>query len=263
MKKINFKRNLIYIFAILLAVALSIQTAAAHEILLEFPQEVNTGESVDIEISFGHFPDTYDSEHSHFTNLDEGILTIISPDGSKNDIDFRANEKKYYAAYQPEEQGLYWIVFNSTRDVMDGTEDGDGLQLRDYNAKAPLIVGDVDKITIPETGLKVNIVNEEGFYNNAGEEITLQLIYEGEAVSDQSLTVVDPIEQSQSLNSDEDGFVSFVLETEGRWMVHISNLTDENKSGEYQGQEYDRRRFNTALYIEVKEERGFLERIFN
>ncbi|SDM11783.1 DUF4198 domain-containing protein [Halarsenatibacter silvermanii] len=232
----------------------------AHEIILDFPQQIEVEEEVDIEISFGHFPEMYDYEHSFFAELENGELKVIKPDGSEKELGFtREMEEAYSAAFTPSEAGIYWLTFTSKRPVVDRTDDGDGKQLRYYDAKAPLKVSaDEEDLAVPETDLAVEVVSAGNIQNNAGEEITLQVLYEGEPAADQSLSVVSPLEEVQTYTTDEKGEFVFTPEEEGVWFIHVSNLTDTEKEGEFGGEDYDRIRYNSAFYMEIEEEEGWL-----
>ncbi len=236
----------------------------AHEIILDFSQQAEVDEEVNIDITFGHFPDMYDYEHSFYEELESGDLTVMKPDGSEKELDFAGGEKAYSASYVPAESGVYWLTFTSTRPVVDRTDDGEGRQLRYYDAKAPLIVEhEGNPFALPETNLEVEAVTEDEIDNNAGEEITLQINYEDEPAVDQSLTAVSPREEARADATDDEGRFTFTPDEEGVWFVHVSNLTDEEEEGEFRGEEYDRVRYNSALYLQIDEKKGFFERLFD
>ncbi|MCK8823633.1 DUF4198 domain-containing protein [Fuchsiella alkaliacetigena] len=262
------KKLLIIALVAMLVVAFSSQLLA-HEIILDFPQQVESGEEVEIEFTFGHFPDYFDYEHGFFDTMEDGELMVVSEDGEVTELDFTKGTDTYTATFTPAEEGVYWIAFNGSRGVLDRTDGGGGMQLRYYDAKAPLIVGDASEVTIAETPLEVELVKEDSTTLYEGDQIALQLSYLGEKVSEQDVTVVTPSEQVRELTTDAQGKIEVDFDEEGRWFIHMSNLTDEDRSGEDYAEnseeiiEYDRVRYNFALYLDVEEEPGFFQRLFN
>ena len=238
--------------------------STAHEIILEFSREAEIGEEISIDITYGHFPDEYDPGHSFYDELENGELKVIEPDGSEEELDFTRGEETYHADYTPAAEGIYWFTFTSTRPVVDRTDDGDGRQLRYYDAKAPLLVeSEGGAFTIPATDLQVEVVSEGEIENNVDEDISLQVKYGDEPAADQSLTFVGPGEQAQTETTDEEGMFTFSPDREGLWFLHISSLTDRDQEGEFRVEEYDRVRYNSALYLEIEEEKGFFESLFD
>ncbi len=235
----------------------------AHEIIFDFSQRAEVNEEVDIDLSYGHFPDEYDYEHSFFPELENGELEVIKPDGSEKELDFTREAEAYSTAYTPTEAGVHWLTFTS-RPVVDRTDDGDGRQLRYYDAKAPLIVeNEGEAFEVPATELTVEVVSQSEINNNVDEELSFQILYGEEPAVDQSLTVVGPQEQVQTDTTDSEGNFTFTPDEEGVWFIHVSNLTDKEQEGEFRGEEYDRIRYNSALYLEIEEKKGFFESLFD
>ncbi|MCK8823634.1 DUF4198 domain-containing protein [Fuchsiella alkaliacetigena] len=267
------KKLLMMLVVTMLVLGFSSQLLA-HEMVLDFPQQVESGEEVEIEFFFGHHPDAPDYEHSFFATLEEKAeLMVVDEAGNVTELDFEleAAANRYVATFTPEEEGVYWVVAEGPRGVVDRSDrdPSGGMQLRYYDAKAPLIVGGDNEIEIPETPLGAEFISEGSISITEGSEASLRLSYQGEAVSEEEVTVVAPNDQVTELTTDAEGRLEVELDQVGRWFIHIGSLMDLDSSGEDFAEEelteiieYDRARYNTTLYLEVEEKPGFFQRLF-
>ncbi|MCK8817354.1 DUF4198 domain-containing protein [Natroniella sulfidigena] len=266
----ELRRFAVVAFVALLVFSLTGGEALAHEIVLDFPQQVESGEEVEIEFFFGHHPDVADVEHSFFATLEDNAeLMVINEEGELTELDFNLVEDSYKASFTPDGEGLYWVVAIGPRGVVDRSDrdPSGGMQLRYYDAKAPLLVGNVDQITAFETPLGVEFIGEIDSLT-VGEEISLELDYDGELVSNQEVTIVGPNDRVEQVTTNDEGVLNFTFPEEGRWFIHVGNVTDLERQGEDYAEasteivEYDRVRYNSALYLEVEERLGFFQRLF-
>ncbi|EEG78805.1 DUF4198 domain-containing protein [Dethiobacter alkaliphilus] len=238
------------LLAILMVFLLS-GSLVAHEIILNVSQDGAVGEEATIEFTLGHFPDDYDYEHDFFQRFADGQLFVIDPDGDETELQFKRETDRYTATFTPLQEGLHWVVANIPRGVLDRTPD-DGLQLRFYDAKTPLFVGEQYQGELSQTMLPVEMVGARLPLLQVNEEFAAQLHYDGEPIAGQTVLLVSPTEVAMEVTTDEDGSWSFTPIESGRWMIKTT-LMDTTRQGEYQGEEYDRTRYNSALYLDVLE----------
>ncbi|MCK8827162.1 DUF4198 domain-containing protein [Natroniella acetigena] len=266
----ELRRFAVVAFVALLVFSLTGGEALAHEMVLDFPQQVESGEEVEIEFFFGHYPNAPDVEHSFFTALENNAeLMVLNQEGELTELDFNLEENSYAASFIPDEEGFYWVVAIGSRGVVDRSDrdPSGGMQLRYYDAKAPLLVGDVDQITAFETPLGVEFIDQIDSLT-VGEEISLELDYDGELVSNQDVTIVGPNDRVEQVTTNEEGILNFEFDEAGRWFIHVGNMTDLERQGEDYAEDstemvqYDRVRYNSALYLEVEEKLGFFQRLF-
>ncbi|MCK8817359.1 DUF4198 domain-containing protein [Natroniella sulfidigena] len=249
------KRKLgLIILMMMLVLTLGTSVAFGHEIMLDFDQQAEAGEEVEIELSFGHFPDDFDYEHYFFESLDEGELLVVAEDGSMTELELTKQSDRYVASFTPQQEGVHWVTFNGTRGVVDRVDSDDGLQLRYYDAKAPLLVGNVRNFEVTGTSLAAEFITQDTSSFKVGEQVTMELDYLGEEVRGEDVTLVSPDGQVSQVATDAQGKVDVEFNEEGIWLLQARVVDTDSQGVDEDGNEYDRERFNTVLYIEVREE---------
>ena len=229
-------------------------TVQAHEIKLYLDQKAQVNEPVRIEFALGHFPDKFDHEHPFFKQVGASKLVVLDLDGAVIPLDYELQNDRYVAEFTPEQEGVYWVVSHTSRGVVDRTQSSPaaGMQLRYYDAKAPLAVGDSEPPEAQPTFLHVEIQSTDSLPARVGESFTGQVTYKGEKIADQAVLVVSPTERARELVTDEQGRVEMDFNETGTWLIKTT-LMDEGRSGAYAGKAYDRVRYNSSLYLEITE----------
>ncbi len=240
--------------AMVLVFFLGAVTVQAHEIKLYLDQKAQVNEPVRIEFALGHFPDKFDHEHSFFQQVGASKLVVLDQDGAVIPLDYALQNDRYVARFTPEEEGVYWVVSHTSRGVVDRSDrtPAAGMQLRYYDAKAPLVVGDGETPAAWPTFLHVEIQSTDSVPARVGESFTGQVTYKGEKLADQAVLVVSPTERARELVTDEQGRVEMDFNEPGTWLIKTT-VMDEDRSGAYGGEDYDRVRYNTSMYLEIRE----------
>ena len=229
-------------------------TVQAHEIKLYFDQEGQVNEPVQIEFALGHFPDEFDHEHPFFQQVGASRLVVLDQDGAVIPLDYELQNDRYVAEFIPEQEGVYWVVSHASRGVVDRTDrtPAAGMQLRYYDAKAPLVVGGGEPPAAWPSFLHAEIQSTDRVPARVGESFTGQVSYKREKLTEQAVLAVSPTERARELITDEQGRVEMDFNEPGTWLIKTT-VMDEDRSGAYGGEDYDRVRYNSSLYLEIRE----------
>jgi len=229
-------------------------TVQAHEIKLYLDQKAQVNEPVRIEFALGHFPDKFDHEHPFFQQVGASKLVVLDQEGAVIPLDYELQNDRYVAEFTPEQDGVYWVISHTSRGVVDRTDrtPPGGMQLRYYDAKAPLVVGDNEPPEARPTFLHVEIQSTDRVPARVGESFTGQVTYKGGKVADQAVLVVSPSERARELVTDEQGRVEMDFNEPGTWLIKTT-VMDEGRSGAFGGEAYDRVRYNSSMYLEIRQ----------
>lgn len=228
-------------------------TALAHEILLNFDQTAEVDETVRIEFTLGHFPADHDHEHTFFQQVGAAELAVLGADGAILPLDYELEGDRYGAEFVPGEPGVYWVIARVARGVVDRSDRTPpaGMQLRYYDAKAPLRVGEAPAPALGATPLHVEIQGD-AIATAVDESVRVTVDYRGRAVGGQTVLLVSPTERAREVETDGSGAVELSFNEAGIWMIKTT-LVDEDREGTYGGTAYDRVRYNSALYLQIEE----------
>lgn len=211
-------------------------------------------EPVRIEFALGHFPDIFDHEHPFFQQVGASKLVVLDQNGAVFPLDYQRQDDRYVAEFTPKREGVYWVVNHVTRGVVDrsGSNPPAGMQLRYYDAKAPLVVGGGRPPQAWPTFLHVGVQSTANMPARVGDTFSGQVTYRGEKVADQAVMLVSPSERARELVTDANGRVEATLNEPGTWLIKTT-MVDPQRSGVYGGAAYDRVRYNSSMYLEISE----------
>lgn len=239
---------------LVIALFMCASTAHAHEILLYADQKAEVNQPVRIEFALGHFPDYFDHEHAFFQQVGASKLVVLDKNGVVIPLDYKLDNDRYVATFIPEQEGVYWVVSHTSRGVVDRSDRTPpaGMQLRFYDAKIPLVVGDAPVPEAWPTFLHTELQSSSSLPSRAGETFSAQVNYKGKNIAGQTVLVVSPSERVQELVTDADGRVEATLNEPGTWFIKTT-LVDSARSGTYGGKVYDLARYNTSMYLQIRE----------
>lgn len=221
---------------ILLTIAvLALQQANAHFLWLETGAKGTLNQSHEVRVYFGEYTlGEREKTDGHFTYAEEFTLHLIGPDGEKTKLDSKAASDHYTASFVPKASGVYRVVLtNNNVEVVDYTEYDLGIFKTEYTSVATVHVGSEtggDKKASSLSKLEVVPVEE-------GEEVTLQVLYDGKPLAENELKVFLPGGWERTLHTDKAGKVSFALPWSERYVAEISYK--EQEPGTFKGKDYE------------------------
>lgn len=229
--------------------------ALAHEAKLYLDQTGTVGQPTEIRFAWGHFPDQVDTNSAFFKGVGEGELVALGPDGVVYPLDFRLNNENFYVArFTPPAEGTYWIIHSKTRGVEDRTRRNppEGMRLRFYGTKAPLVVGNAPRVRIERTFLPAEFVSDDPLPRRVGDSLTFRVDYRGGAVAHQLVDATGPSLTWQNLEADASGQIRLTFNEPGTWLVKAHTF-DRERSGQFGENEYDNVRLSSTMYLQIAE----------
>ncbi|MGS2760710.1 DUF4198 domain-containing protein [Sinomicrobium sp. M5D2P9] len=218
-----------------LVAVLTLQQANAHFLWLETKATGKLNKSHEVKVFFGEYSyGEREKTDGHFTFAEDFTLHLIGPDGNKTTLDKKAATDHYSASFTPETAGVYRVILtNNNLEVVDYTQYDLGIFKTEYASVATVHVGKEGK---SDTGIsslsKLEIVPEK-----EGEEIILQVVYDGKPLAENELKIFLPEGWSKTLHTDEHGKVSFSLPWKNTYVVETSYK--EQVPGTYKDKEYE------------------------
>lgn len=220
---------------ILLVTLLTTLSASAHYLWLETESRGVTGREQLVRVHYGEY--TYgvveEVAGEGFPLVANFQLWVLGPDGSKTVLAAVAAKDHYAARFTPTLPGTYTIVLhNNEIDVLDYTRYDFGIFKTHYHATASVQVGSETNTTPPANpeGLAVTKIPAQGA------DIRLQVLYKGEPLPNNEVTVYVSDLWSKTLETDAEGTVSFNLPWKTKYIVETT--LKEEVPGSYRGKEY-------------------------
>ncbi len=220
---------------ILLITLLTSLSASAHYLWLETESQGVLGREQYVRVHYGEY--TYgvveEVAGEGFPRVANFKLWLIGPDGSKTILETAAAKDHYSAHFIPTLPGTYTIALNNNEiDVIDYTQYNFGIFKTHYHATASVQVDDDTNLNSPTNpeGLTVNKISQDGT------EVRLQVLYKGDPLEGNEVTVYVADLWSKILETDSEGTVSFRLPWETKYIVETT--LKEQVPGNYRGKAY-------------------------
>ncbi|UGU15554.1 DUF4198 domain-containing protein [Sinomicrobium kalidii] len=214
---------------------LGLQQANAHFLWLETDSRGTLNQSHEIRVYFGEYTlGAREKTDGHFTYAEDFTLHLIGPEGKKTRLDKKAATDHYTASFVPETAGVYRVVLtNDNVEVVDYTEYDLGIFKTEYASVATVHVGAEKNRGAEKSSLsKLEVIPVD-----EGEEIVLQVIYDGKPLAENELKVFLPGGWEKTLQTDEEGKVAFSLPWNERYVAETS--FKEQKPGTFKGKDYE------------------------
>lgn len=220
---------------ILLITLLTSLSASAHYLWLETESQGVLGKEQTVRVHYGEY--TYGVVEQvageGFPLVANFQLWLIGPDGSKTVLETETAKDHYSAHFIPTVPGTYTIALNNNQiDVLDYTQYNFGIFKTHYHATASVQVGEKTNLSAPANpeGLTVNKISPEGA------DVRLQVLYKGEPLEGNEVSVYVADLWSKTLETDSEGTVSFNLPWETKYIVETT--IKEEVPGNYRGRDY-------------------------
>lgn len=228
MKKLNF--------IILVVFALFGTQAFAHYMWVETNASGKLNEEQEVRVYFGEY--TYgvieDVEGEAFSKVNNFTLWLVDPSGNKTQLKTEASKNYYLSAFTPTSTGTYTILLNNNEiDVVDYTQYDFGIFKTHYHSMARVAVGSELKETKTDNpeGITLKQIPTEK------DEVKLQVFYKEKPLSKTEAAIYVADLWSKKLETDENGFISFKLPWETKYIVEVT--TKEETPGKYNGEDYE------------------------
>jgi len=169
-----------------------------------------------------------------FPKVKDFTIWVIDPSGHKIELQTEASESFYTAKFTPSVNGTYTVLLNNDKiDVIDYTKYDFGIFKTHYHSVAKIQVGDPVKETIAsnENGITLKDISE------STEEIKLHVFFKGKPLPNNELKVFVADQWSKTLETDENGMVSFKLPWKTKYIVETT--IKEEVPGKYNGKDYE------------------------
>lgn len=220
---------------ILLVTFFTTLSASAHYLWIETESRGVAGREQQIRVHYGEY--TYgvveEVAGEGFPLVANFQLWVLAPDGRKTVLETVAAKDHYAALFTPTLPGTYTIAVNNNEiEVLDYTQYDFGIFKTHYHATASVQVGSETNpapAANPE-GLAVTKIPHDGT------DIRLRVLYKGEPLPNNEVTVYVADLWSKTLETDAEGTISFGLPWKTRYIVEAT--LKEEVPGSYQGKEY-------------------------
>tara|TARA_B100000953_G_C17999640_1_gene414711 strand:- start:457 stop:1173 length:717 start_codon:yes stop_codon:yes gene_type:complete len=214
---------------------LSYSTSFAHYLWIETRPNGELNKKQEVKVHYGEY--TYGviekTDGDAFKSVSSFEVWVINPDGTSTKLNLDKKEDHYLGYFTPTEEGTFTIQLkNDNIDVIDYSEYDFGIFKTHYQSFAKINVADAPTAsTITKKGLSIKEIP------SANEEKTLQIYYEGEPISEQEVKIYVSDLWSKTLNTDDEGKISFKLPWNTKYTVETTK--NENVPGTYNGEDYE------------------------
>lgn len=217
-------------------IAFTATKSFAHYLWVETNPTGYIGKEQLIKVHFGEY--TYGViekvNGDAFNNVNHFDLWVVDAQGYKTALKTTAQNDYYLSKFTPKTNGTFTVVLNNNKiDVIDYTQYDFGIFKTHYHATAKFQVGENSNETaaLNDSGIVVKDVSKN---NN---EVKLQVLFKNEPLANNELKVFVSDLWSKTLKTDENGYVSFKLPWETKYIVET--IKKEEVPGTYKGKDYE------------------------
>lgn len=224
---------------IILAIALifGITTQSfAHYLWIETNPVGQIGQEQDVKVHYGEY--TYgvieQVNGEAFPKVKNFTLWVVDAKGNKTKLETKAFTDHYLAKFTPKSNGTYTLVLdNNDIDVIDFSQYDFGIFKTHYHATTKVQVGKSvnETANINQDGIVVKDVSKNE------NEIQLQVLYKNKPLAKNELKVFVADLWSKTLETDENGTVSFKLPWKTKYIIETT--TKEEVPGTFKGKDYE------------------------
>lgn len=233
-----------------------------HEIWIEGPDHGHLGSASNVQCKYGHNL----AVDGRF-NISLVTAYLFDPKGNKSDMvlfsEPSVTKDAYMVSFTPIEEGFYTILLDYPAGIWCKGVDG-----RNYYApsnrcpevtqsirhhqfsKAVIPVGHgLAAETPPAVGAPLEIIPQNFTRPAEGDEVTVQVLYQGTPLPNADLRIAGGVEvQASEAKTDQNGLASIKFGLFGPWMI-LASYEDRDKgvSGEYEAE-----KFTSVLSVQVK-----------
>jgi len=218
---------------------LGILTTKADSLWIEAEGAGQVGKAQIIKVIFGSYNQyrLQKVDTDDFKYAKDFTCWAISPSGKHIALEFAPKTTSYEATFTPTEKGIYVLLLeNKQRKVEDWRNSGTkiGIAKQHYYSRTTIKIGDSEEVA-KDAVTDLSIVKFPE--NQAGPDVTLQVLLHGKPVPHAILFVRHPEMPEQKFTTDEDGKISFHAPKPGRYFGLVT-LKFETP-GTFRGVHYD------------------------
>jgi uncharacterized GH25 family protein len=230
LKNKNMKKLIFTVVFILVATLQSF----AHYLWIETSATGVLNEEQEIRVYFGEYTsgliEKVDKEA--YQNVNDFILWVMDASGNKTELKVIAKEDYYLTKFKS--NGTYTVLLdNNNIDVVDYTQYDFGVLKTHYHA--------VTKIQVGKKTNETTAANKDGItvkdVSATNEKIELQVLYKDKTLKDIQVKIFVADQWSKTLETEENGLVSFKLPWEAKYIVETT--IKEEVSGVYKDVKYE------------------------
>ncbi len=233
-------KKLKLLFFVLFFITYSTTVSEAHYMWIETAATGKPGKAQAVNVYFGEY--TYGvvekTAGDAFQAVKEFTLWAVAPSGKKTQLSTTRTPTHYTASFTPTEKGTYTLFMNNDNiDVIDYTQYDFGIFKTHYHATARVVVGKEIKpsSTTNDAGLSIQYVHAA--LPEQQKETKLRITYKGQPLAEAELDLYQADLWSKKLETDAEGYVSFTLPWEGKYILEVTRK--EEVPGTYKGQDYE------------------------
>ncbi|XCF05631.1 DUF4198 domain-containing protein [Tamlana crocina] len=217
-------------------IAFTATKSFAHYLWVETNPIGHIGKEQLIKVHFGEY--TYGViekvNGDAFNNVNQFDLWVVDAKGNKTALKSTAHDDCYLAKFTPKTNGTFTVILNNNKiDVIDYTQYDFGIFKTHYHSTAKFQVGKNSNETVAtnDSGIVVKDVSKNK------NEVKLQVLFKNEPLAKNELKVFVSDLWSKTLETDENGYVTFNLPWETKYIVETTKK--EEVPGKYKGEDYD------------------------
>ena len=172
-----------------------------------------------------------------FGKMKKFTVWVVAPNGDKQQIEVVPGETFYTGYFTPKTNGTYTVVLNNNEvDVIDYTQYDFGIFKTHYHSVAKVEVGNKPSETAAINAEGLTIVDLSKKEHTEKGEAVLKVLYKGQAVKDQEVTVFISDLWSKKVYTDENGQITFSLPWKTKYILEVTRK--EEVPGKYNGKDY-------------------------
>ena len=193
-----------------------------------------------VKVHFGEYTHGVieDPNGENFAGVKNFDLWVIAPSGKKQSIETTIEGNAFHGTFTPTENGTYTVVLNNADiDVIDYTKYDFGIFRTHYHSTAKVVVGKEVSNSVADNESGLVVVNASDDLAEKDEEVSLKVLFQGQPIADQEVTIFISDLWSKKLTTDEQGMVTFTLPWETKYTVEATKK--EEVPGTYKGEKYE------------------------
>lgn len=211
----------------------------AHFMWVETSPIGKINKKQEVKVFFGEY--TYGLQEKvaeeAFGKMKNFEVWVISPSGEKTKLQMTPGELSYNGSFEPKANGTYTVALNNNNiDVIDYTQYDFGIFKTHYHSTAKVEVGGTPAETaaVNPDGLTLVDITKKVHANDG--EATFKVLYKGQPIKDQEVTVFIDNQWSKKVYTDKDGIIKFGLPWGVKYVMEATKK--EEVPGKFNGKDY-------------------------
>lgn len=226
-------------YILFLTALLSSANMFAHFMWVETAPTGKAGKKQEVRVFFGEY--TYGLQEKvadeAFAKMKDFEVWSVAPNGEKTVLQMQPGENFYSGYFTPAVNGTYTIVLNNNKiDVIDYTQYNFGIFKTHYHSTAKVEIGGTATNTAALNPDGLTVIDATKKTAVANGETVLAILYKGQPLKENEVTIFVADQWSKKLTTDADGKVKFTLPWNTKYVVEVTKK--EEVPGKYNGKDY-------------------------